>query len=83
MIMKIRKVHTNLFPYMVEFEGLTIPDWYIAYNWCRDNFGEPFDQNVHDAVMDNKKWVKQWNGIRFKEEAYATWFILRFSGEYN
>ena len=82
--MQIRKVEYQQFPYMIDFmNGLSMAHWNEAYQWCVDNLGEPFDNRVHSAVMDDKKWVKQWNGIRFKEEAYATWFLIRFSGEMN
>jgi len=79
--MKIRKVK-NEFPYIVEFVGLSFTQWQTAYDWCQENFGEPYD-SIDGSSEIVQKWVKQWNGIRFKQEAYATWFILRFSGDYN
>jgi len=80
--MKIRYIN-SIHPYMIEFHNMTISQWEEAYNWCRDNLGEPYDSKIHYPIMDDKKWVKQLAGVRFKEEAYATWFMLRFSSEYN
>lgn len=80
--MKVRKIDNTSFPYMVEFgSGYQMNHWVIAYEWCNETFGEPFKPDLHSNVMDDKKWIKQWNGIRFKSEEYANWFILRFSGE--
>jgi hypothetical protein len=81
--MKITYINELYHPYMIEFNNMTISQWEEAYKWCCENLGEPYDMKIHSATMDHKKWVIQFGGIRFKEEAYATWFMLRFASEYN
>lgn len=79
--MKIRKVNTQKYPYIIDFLDMTIEEWEQAYDWCNETFGPPFDYTDDSAVMDNRKWLKQFGGLRFSKESYAQWFILRFSGE--
>lgn len=66
-----RTIPNNPFPYVVDISDPLLQ--VTIYDWCFETFGP-----VND---DDGKWVIQWNGFRFKEEAYVTWLIMRFFGQ--
>lgn len=66
-----RKINNNEFPYVVDISDMMLHNEIHA--WAIETFGRP--------NTDDSKWVVQWNGFRFKEEAYVTWLIMRFFGQ--
>jgi|688.fasta_scaffold640755_3 hypothetical protein len=71
MSISYRTLHNDPFPYVVDINDSILQ--IKIYDWCLETFG-----NVNSA---DSKWIVQWNGFRFKEEAYVTWLIMRFFGQ--
>lgn len=57
------------FPYLIVFPSDGVVKIHEILEWCQKSFGQT-----------GENWITQWYGIRFKEEQYASWFLLRYCG---